>query len=736
VNHHFKTFSVKTYMIILVVILSFLSYQETRAEIKITRNSVTSGGTQGDNDSEYASISPDGRFVAFTSTASNLVSGDTNGVADIFVKDRETGAIVRANTTSSGGQVTCSLGAGSFLSGWGSDSNTGSFDGYLRVVFTSCLNLVGQTNDAYTHVFVKVLDPSSLSSSSSIVLVDENRAGEVANNGAVLPKISGNGRYVTFATGASNLVYTEVNSVRTYLDTNGQSDVYLRDLNYSLLADKVVGVSVVGTTFQSATAPCINRTGSRVAFQTTAAIAGSSDTNSTWDFYLSQSSGLSLLSVSTGGTAGNAQSKGDYATGNHPCDFSADGRYFVFPSEATNLVSTSLGGTYANVFLRDLTGGTTYWISKKNDGTQFTGSCYFPTVSDNGRFISFYNSAASYVYDREKGVLRWIHNEILNVGGNSEPEMSKNGRYIVFDSFDSSLVLSDSNSKGDVFTYDILNKAHQDKGDFDVDGATDVAYFHPSTGYWYSLSVSSYQFGASGDIPTPGDYDGDGKTDYAVFRPSDGYWYILPSTTSTLVSTSFGASGDKPVAADYDGDEVTDIAVWRVTSGNGYWYLLKSTDGYTSEQFGTSGDKPVPGDYDKDGKADIAVFRPSDGYWYLSRSTAGFTGIQFGNSSDTPVQSDYDGDGQTDLAVFRTVNGDWYWKRIGSSTYTSSDFGAATDKPTPGDYDNDGLADFAVFRPSTGAWYISRTSSVVTDEPTLSPTADSSDIPIPYSNVP
>src|SRR5205085_941269 len=63
----------------------------------IQRVSVDVGGNQGDNHSRFSSLSADGRFVAFSSYATNLVPGDTNAVKDIFVFDRQTGSIQRVS---------------------------------------------------------------------------------------------------------------------------------------------------------------------------------------------------------------------------------------------------------------------------------------------------------------------------------------------------------------------------------------------------------------------------------------------------------------------------------------------------------------------------------------------------------------------------------------------------------------------------------------------------------------
>ena len=106
---------------------------------KIERVSTSSSGEQADSGSEYASVSADGRFVVFESGATNLVSGDTNGKGDIFVRDRRTGTTERASVTASGGEA----------NGHSSFSSI-SADGRFVAFESEATNLVpGDTNRAW-----------------------------------------------------------------------------------------------------------------------------------------------------------------------------------------------------------------------------------------------------------------------------------------------------------------------------------------------------------------------------------------------------------------------------------------------------------------------------------------------------------------------------------------------------------------------------------------------------------
>ena len=80
------------------------SVMPARAHGTTERVSVSSGGAQGNGDSTFQGISAHGRFIAFSSYASNLVPGDTNNLADVFVHDRQTGKTKRVSVSSGGAQ--------------------------------------------------------------------------------------------------------------------------------------------------------------------------------------------------------------------------------------------------------------------------------------------------------------------------------------------------------------------------------------------------------------------------------------------------------------------------------------------------------------------------------------------------------------------------------------------------------------------------------------------------------
>ena len=185
-----------------------------------TRVSVASGGGQANADSAYygVGLSADGRFVTFDSEASNLVAGDTNNVRDVFVRDRQSGATTRE-----------SVGEGGAQSGGGSYAGSISEDGHLVAFLADASNLVAGDTNNETDVFVH----DHLRGTTIRASVESARAQ--ANQRSQSPEISAGGRFVAFDSYSSNLIAE---------DTNRASDVFVHDLQ-SGATTRVSGGTVV-----------------------------------------------------------------------------------------------------------------------------------------------------------------------------------------------------------------------------------------------------------------------------------------------------------------------------------------------------------------------------------------------------------------------------------------------------------------------------------------------------------
>jgi Tol biopolymer transport system component len=170
-----------------------------------TRVSVASDGTQGNNGSSYPSISADGRYVAFASIAGNLVPGDTNGLYDIFVRDRQTNTTTRVSVATDGTQ--------------GNDYSLNphiSADGRYIAFESAASNLVPGDTNGTNDIFVR--DRQTNTTTRVNVASD----GTQGNGYSAFSSISADGRYVAFASYANNLVPG---------DTNGAYDVFVATLS-------------------------------------------------------------------------------------------------------------------------------------------------------------------------------------------------------------------------------------------------------------------------------------------------------------------------------------------------------------------------------------------------------------------------------------------------------------------------------------------------------------------------
>jgi hypothetical protein len=412
--------------------MAFIVASSPRWPGQTIRASVSSSGLQGNHVSVNPVLSTDGRYVVFQSGASNLIAGDTNGVHDVFIRDRETGQSSRVSVASNGAQAN----GESVVPALSADGRYVAFRSFAS-------NLVaGDTNGALD-VFVH--DRQTGQTTRVSVASD----GTQGNGSSFDPVLSADGRFVAFYSFASNLVPG---------DTNGRADAFLFDRETSQLSR--ISVASDGTQGDGDSAVSgLSADGRYAVFYSRATNLVANDTNAEYDVFLhdSQTRTTTRVSVGSDGSQGNS--------GSDSPAISADGRYVAFRSLASNLVAGD-GNNLMDVFVHDRQTGATTRVSQDDSGQVGNGSSDFPSMSADGRYVTFQSMASnlvasdtnattdSFVYDRVTGKTRRI--SVSGVGAQSNdqsprPVLSADGRFIAFSSGASNLVAADTNSWFDSF---------------------------------------------------------------------------------------------------------------------------------------------------------------------------------------------------------------------------------------------------------------------------------------------
>jgi Tol biopolymer transport system component len=382
--------------------------------------STTEAGTPGDGLSFLGSLSADGRFVTFSSGATNFVAGDDAGF-DVFRKDLVTGEIIRISEAEFPGN------GDSFHSAISADGKVVAFDSWANnldpdvadnngrediyvadldegtvdfasIKFGDATNqyasepsisadgtLVAFTAEASSQpgvnpslpvlprIFVRDL------SDGSLIEVSVSADGQNFANGASFrPEISANGEFVVFDSVADNLLTTA--------DTNPFADIYIK----SLVDGSIRLVSADGDGnqgFDSMLNPTVSADGRFVAFETEFGML-SDDTNGTWDVYLKdmQTGELQLISQSEAGVLGDGAS--------HGASISDDGRFIAFRSAASNLVEDDGNGAGFDILVKDVQTGALQYFEVLDDGGG-NWSLLEPSLSGDGQFVAYTDQVTS-----------------------------------------------------------------------------------------------------------------------------------------------------------------------------------------------------------------------------------------------------------------------------------------------------------------------------------------------------
>ena len=325
---------------------------------------MSSAGEEANDQSCFAggpAISADGRFVAFVSLASNLVSDDTNGEYDVFVHDRETGVTERVNVSSSGGQA-----------GRGGDSPSLSADGRFVAFRSRAGNLVEDDRNGAQDVFVRDLQTGVTER------VSTSSSGQEGTKSSAEPSISADGRFVGFKSAAPNLVRG---------DTNRVADIFV----HNRVSGNTWRVSVNSTGAQAdrtSYRPSISGNGRLVAFASFASNLVRGDGNEDHDVFVRdrKTHQTRRASVTSAGAEGRR--------GGHDPVISGNGRFVAFES-----YSLAYPGDRKreDVFVRDRWERKTRQVSVSSAGVPGNQHSESPTISADGRFVAFHSIATNLV---------------------------------------------------------------------------------------------------------------------------------------------------------------------------------------------------------------------------------------------------------------------------------------------------------------------------------------------------
>jgi Tol biopolymer transport system component len=392
--------------------------------------SIPFSGTQGDGVSGAllssqnfvaSAVSADGRYVAFVSSADNLVPGDTNGQPDVFVRDMQTGTITLVSVATDGTQA-------DNLSTAPSISADGRYVAFVSAADNLYPGSVSNRDGIYVHDM----------QGGTTARIDVASDGTPANLGSLYPSLDGDGRFVAFESSASNLISSAA---------SGGIFVFNRMTGIMRLAS----VASDGTPGNGGSlTPRISDDGRYIAFVSSSTNLVPGDTNGATDAFVHdfESQQTTRVNVANDGTQDDCE-----VFGLNGISISADGRYVQFVSCGTTLVQGLNPGGLTVAYVHDMNTGRTSPLSVEATGDPF-GAVSVGTASADGRFVTF-GGPNIYLEDQTTGSVTLIDVASDGSSGNGTsgtPSISADGGTIVFSSASTNLVSNDANGFTDVFS--------------------------------------------------------------------------------------------------------------------------------------------------------------------------------------------------------------------------------------------------------------------------------------------
>jgi hypothetical protein len=270
------------------------------------------------------------------------------------------------------------------------------------------------------------------------------------------PHLSSNGRYVVFESYSADLVAG---------DQNLYPDVYLRDMQTGAITLVSAGseglYSSEGNNYSGF--PDISADGRWVVFSSASSNLVPGDNNKQRDVFLYDSitQQVSLVSQTKSGAAANGLSTSPA--------ISDDGRVVVFSSTASNLVGKAEGFSInGDIYSKNLVTGQVEQISVAMNGAMSSSFSASPAVNRDGSVIAFFSYASNLVsndnnnsadvFVHKSGVTKLVSSDKNGVQGNAfsmNPQLTKAGDKVAFDSCADNLVTGDTNGKRDAFLKNI-----------------------------------------------------------------------------------------------------------------------------------------------------------------------------------------------------------------------------------------------------------------------------------------
>ncbi len=317
------------------------------------------------------------------------------------------------------------------------------------------VDAAGNRTDNGPGIIVSTLNESTPDGAAKLERISVPQIPELGEEGdldSYGAAVSSDGRYVAFSSSSGNLVEN---------DTNGMGDVFLYDRDEKEIMRVSVSSDGTEASFGISDSPSISGDGRYIAFGSSAFNLVSGDVNGNYDIFVydAQTGETKLASMTSDGIQGNGSSNNGV--------ISTDGRYVVFCSTSTNFVSEDTDNI-SDIYIKDMGTGTLELVSK-NSGQ----ACFLPDVSGDGRYVVYNSRDGSivdgdtnnlddiFLYDRQTEQTTRISVDSDGdqaVGGDSSyGRITADGEYVVFRSLAVNLVENDNNEKSDIFAHDVEN---------------------------------------------------------------------------------------------------------------------------------------------------------------------------------------------------------------------------------------------------------------------------------------